>query len=222
MNPFPLFHIVDKCPEEGGFSLDDGRFMSESGVWACGNCRAVFPYKDKEWAEKCCICTYCGKPMPPKFPPKTYHQECLDKALQKSREDHEAKMEVVAPESIDWDKMCVFYHNDDVSTDPDDLRDQILYMQEELEDDETLPEFFEIGDKESWDGVSLDRILEDADEFCEDGSDHLCGIDEFESSIKEFNEANKEFYRWSGSGKKLIVADFVRWYDTNNPERMST
>lgn len=225
MDAFEMYRISKNPPKHEDVKFlrtTEGDYVIPTEVWACGSCFSVHHLRDRAVAEQCCVCTYCGKPTEPKFPPAVYHQECLDNAINSSRLSREAKYEVVSPENIDWGNMAIFGSSDSYLYEAEDeAYDFFLEMREELEEGEILPEYWNIAEKEFWGGFSLDRVLEDADEFCEDGSDHLSGVEELDEALKDFKKLNADFYRWIEGNRRFKVEDFMKWYKAENPESES-
>lgn len=182
--------------------------LTMNGTWfvpienyvLCSKCMRLMP--DLGTAERCCVCTYCGEEVDESHGPgSNYHQACLRKSWEDRDNARFDGFDTVDPKDMDEEWA--------VGTDLENLHHEWSDAVEEILDrvddgDSDLPDFLEVFQLEPWDGISIDHVIEEADEFFEDGSTFLDGVKELEVAIDTFNEANKDnMRRWTETKKKV-------------------
>ena len=167
-------------------------------VWACGVCGTV--HCDQELAGSCCSCYFCGEEIDNSsegrsryFARKTSHDAChqMDWVAREAKRLAEATEVTYDGEMILWGQDWV--HG------PDELVDLWVDADMVVSD---YPEFVFASYKVPYKGIEVDSALEQSVEMLEDGIDHLKHLDALDAAVREFNDANKEFYWWEESRDK--------------------
>ena len=215
MNSSQLFKIVDSLPKDPSASLStwvplEKGFMVPVEVWYCGKCGQV--WGSQEFAERCCVCSYCHKPIE-RNPIKTglgiSHDECWRKHCQDVEEARWNKIPIVEPKDLLPEDEFIFV-TDERAEEWHEAIDEILDNCFAMKEDP--PEFVEIGKKDPFPRVDfVDYAYTYANDFCEDGGDHLRGLDELEEAGKDFSEANRGFYRYESSKKRVRLKDMMEY-----------
>jgi hypothetical protein len=153
-------------------------------AYYCSECRIV--KRTQEEAEKCCVphrCDTCGAEL------ERYRTRC-DKCRDKFRQARLAEMLERAEKLESWDGW-VYYENagyqDGYFQSVDDL---IEWLADNVDFESDWPEYVFVC-KGRFDGIRLDRVLEDIEQdMYEDVRNDLHGIPELEAAINAFNTAN--------------------------------
>jgi len=170
----------------------------------CGACGIV--HRDKERADDCCICIYCGKPKGHTMG----NADCEDCRMKMwAKRDHE-RME--KRELVEYDGTQVLNNDSDGYYFDDD--DVYCYL-EDLELDE-MPEFLIVCTSMAVD-IDPDGILEnEMESHYEDATDHLVDIDGFRKYINEWCK-KQTLQSWIGGGKKVSVAQIRKFLKMDEP-----
>jgi len=187
-------------------------------IWCCGNCKRVA--SSQEYAEKCCVCYYCGKliedntdkclssPHSKDNIPSSYHFKCLAESQAKRHQEKVDKAEKIE----NWDG-GVFW-NDEYYESVEDAADSIYgyYF-----DDEEKPGYLWVAKLAGTHPlINFGRLIEDIEErlgLDSDGEgcyDYLVGTEEFKQACEDFNEKNKNL-EW-------YVEDYTRMAKVIYPE----
>ena len=167
MNPFQL---------EG--KTADGKTAK---VWACGIC--MFVCHDEAHANRCCICSYCGKPTEKdKYGNRqTCHSECQRSAWAlRDAEKMDKAVEV-------FDYYGPFLVNDQYCED----MEAVLECYYDCEPDE-IPEFvYACKENKPCLHLDLDDLSYKIEDLWEDADwSYFHGVDELEAAFMAFNSAN--------------------------------
>lgn len=212
MNPSRLYK---KLPE--GMSPDPAQTdgcMVPVNAWFCGKCGRVWGIEDQ--AERCCLCYYCGKPVEDLKAGYAIreglgisHKECQDKHWNDAAEKRWNKIPVVDPKDLLPEDEFVFISEERA----EEWHEAIdIILDNCFDSGVDPPEFVEVGKKDPFPRLDLvDYALTTANDFCEDGGDHLQGLDELDAASKDFAEANEGFYRYESSNKRVRLRDLMRY-----------
>ena len=173
MNPRQLFF-------EGG---------EPAGRWACGKC-GFDGHTDREQAERCCVCNYCGEPVDRKKYGAGYHHECQRASFERDRLRKLAAAELVedyaGPVYVEGLGSSGYFE------DMDDLLDYLCGSR----GDRSWPQFANCCDVEPFE-FDLDSALEnEASDHHEDIVDCLNGIAELREAVDRFNAENAKVASW--------------------------
>ena len=159
-----------------------------SGVFYCGECKCV--YRTKEEAESCCLCNRC------KIAKRNrYYCYCESCKVQIDAEKKE-KDEINLAEQLKNAEEVIYPYDGPVFC-GDEYYQNIETLIEYLEDEGIeFPEFAFAGKPVKFSGIDLEDILDRINENCDiedcNVRDILKGIGELATSIKQFNDLNKD------------------------------
>jgi len=162
-----------------------------AGVFSCGKCGVIA--RDPITADECCkphICPYCHKEVEDKH--RTAHESCI----------YNARIEK-AEKLKSWDGWIFLDGHGYKEGYFEDLQDLIDWLDDEETD--TRPEWAFVCKTVPFKGPDIGNIIEQCcDDMYEDAEDSLSGLDELESAIKEFNEANREMVSYYPDYKRVV------------------
>lgn len=178
------------------------QLKSEDGktsIWACGICGKVS--QDQHWAEKCCLCSYCGKQVDSKEHNGIYHGACWTANHEKMRAERLERAERVTV----WDGP-VFVESGIVSNDGffASLDDLLEYLANEPV--ESRPGFVWLSKVIPFGHIYTSDIIENKmSDMDEDAPDRLAGEDELQAALDAFCEKNKDVISYEPDYNRVIV-----------------
>lgn len=205
MNVTRLYKILKKTAENidkfsGAVSIFPGGdlFFVPTDSYICGVCGNIT--YSQENAERCCRCFYCNEPSDKGT---ICHPECEDKYREEQHKIYMDSLTTVDPSRVNWTNRFVFW-NDEILYDPGSLQDYVNRTPKEK-----VPEYVVVSERTNFEGISTDYIIEELDEFCEDGSTYVDGLEDLMNAVKDFNKKNGDFYCNTESGEKVNTMDLL-------------
>jgi len=188
---------------------DMGRVLVQTKTWFCGKCHRACV--DLDHAKRCCACSECGEYLGEEV--GAIHRECYDKAQKKREQDRWDKKKLVSPDEVDWNERVLSIEWSYVIEDPEEALEIYLDDQHPTPIKDLLDTEIVLMKKDPWKDVYIEPILERVDEeYFEEASEHLHGVEELEQAFRVFNEINREkFSAWIECDEKVRVRDLVAW-----------
>lgn len=184
MNPVEL-HLPDGLP---------------SGVFMCEKCRRLD--STKLWAERCCLCSECGKVKDwttsnPECP------DCLKEKWAKADRDRMARAEKLD----DWDGWVYTGGSGGHDGYFESLDHYVEYLDDQGIDPDNRPELVWVAEPVAFPKLRVDHLIEGLiEDWAYEGFDpgSVEGVEELTKAVEGFNAANTHHVSYYGSSRRAV------------------